>query len=220
MKNFYGKYIANACGIAASVFDAMYLLLIFFAGVNTLLIPSFFLSGNIVNYSLITLVSKVLHILSVAFLVLFYVKYFSKDNEDKTLKTLAVVFSLITVGLTVFSYNIEALFLLTTINGILAAALMFVVCISQFYYIADRNNPLLKVSRVMMTMSVISVLLFVLSATTYYEITAAVLFEALGKMLSVRKNYALSFILYALSCFLQAVEFGVLYVAEKMENSK
>ena len=214
MKSFYGKYIANAFGILSSTSSVLYLLLIFFGGVNTLLIPPMFLIGNKANAPLISLTSQIMHILSVAFLFLFYSKYFSKDNTDKLKKTIAIVFSSITVVFTIFSYDIEHLFLLTSLNGVLLSVFMFIVCLGDFYYVSERNSPLIKISRIIMSLSVFVALLFIFSASTYYELTAAIMRVALGKFLSVRKNYALSFLFYSLGCILQIAEFAFLYVAE------
>ena len=218
MKSFYGKYLGNAFGIMSSTLEAMYLLLIFFAGVNTMLIPQMFVMGNTVNFQLITLASQILHILSVAFLFLFYVKYFRKEYEEKVVKTVAIVFALITVVLSVFSYDMENLFFLTTVNGVLLEAFLFTVTIIDFYYVDDRNNPLLKVARIIMSISVIAALMLIFAAMTYYELTAAIMNLLIGKSLSVRKNYAISFIIYALSCIMQIAQFALLYVSQRLKT--
>lgn len=218
MKSFYSKYLGNAFGIMSSTLEAMYLLLIFFAGVNTMLIPQMFVVGNVANFQLITLASQILHILSVAFLFLFYAKYFRKENEDKVIKTISIVFMLITVVLSVFSYDMENLFFLTTVNGVLLEAFLFAVAISNFYYVDDRNNPLLKVACIIMSISVIAALMLIFAAMTYYELTAAIMRVLLEKFLSVRKNYAISFIIYALSCFLQIAQFILMYVSQRLKT--
>ena len=214
MDNLYNKYLGNIFGILSSVSAALYLLLIFFAGVNTMLIPSSFLNGNTVNFQMISSSSQILHIISSVFLLLFYVKYFFKSNSDKILKFLSIIFSVLAVAMTAFSSNIENLFLMVAINGILLSVFLFILCIANFYFVHNGNTPLIKLARMIMLLSALVALILVFSACTYYEITIALARETLGKILSVRKSAAISFIFYIFACILQIVQFALLYKAE------
>ena len=210
MRAFYDKYISTTFGVLSSLCVLTYLLLIFFAGVNPKFLPDFFLSGNMADIDVLSSTSQVLHVLSSVFLFLFYIKYFSLRNADKFTRRLAIIFSAAALLLSVFAYNIDALFFLIALNGILIAAFTFKTCIVNFYFADGNGAKLVNILRAMMLLALISVFLLIFAAVTYYDITIAVASTALGRMLSTRKIYAIGFMCYIFCYFVQIVQFLLL----------
>ncbi len=216
MKAFYDKYIANVFGILSSACVIFYIFIIFFAGISPHMLFSWLLNGRNVNGETVTTTCYIAHILSAAFLFLFYLKYFSAANSDRVIKILSIIFSTAAVVLSVFSYNLDNLPLLITANGILLAAFMFIRCIACYYYEESPSHPLIKLSRIIMAISVVLVFVYIFCAATINDITSSVISAALGTEVGRGKLYAISYMSYIIAGVFQIAQFIMMYVADRM----